>query len=98
MSPVPPAPPKRFTRRKALAIAGMSTLATGMICAGTMYEVSPWISNMWNQLNAASDGIIYAGQSGPVYSIAWNGGAQIASASADKTVQVIDLRDDQDTY
>lgn len=92
LPPVPPAPPKRLTRRKALAIA----LATGGMCAGTIYGVSSWL-RVWNLLNAASDDI-YVGQSGPVYSIAWNGGSQIASAFADKTVQVIDLGGDRDTY
>ncbi|EFH80353.1 serine/threonine-protein kinase [Ktedonobacter racemifer] len=94
LPPVPPAPPKRFTRRKALAIAGIGTLATGMICAGTSFL----LGKLWDGLSTASDDI-YAGHSGPVYNIAWHAhDMYMASASADRTVQVIDLGGDPDAH
>lgn len=94
MPPVPPAPPKRFTRRKALAIAGMGTLAMGILCTG-MFSL---LGSLWNGLNAALDDI-YMGHSGSVFSIAWRPDKEyLASASADQTVQIINLDFDPDVY
>lgn len=100
-----PSSPGRFTRRKALVLAGVGVagvagaLAAGELGVGVGVRLTSWFRGVQKDPNSwwNTDNFIYYGASS-VNGIAWLDDDHIAAACADKTVQLIDMGGDPDTY
>lgn len=96
----PPPPRARMSRRKLFTLVGAGVVSASLVCGGSLWAASSVLSDLIDPDSGGNNTFdVYTRHTGPVRSISWSDSdAQIASASVDGSVQLIDMRGDPDTY